>query len=89
MTWVLARGGRIFYKANWTSAANVEGFVARNEQWRAGRAPGAVLTMYETEQIEFRRQDQQAFYDRLRRNGPRAYDEFKQAEEFWRQHPDG
>lgn len=84
MTWVVGRGGRLLYKANWTSAANVEAFVSRFERSRAERAPRATLTMYETEQIEFRRQDQAAFYERLRRNGPRAYDEFKRAEEFWR-----
>jgi hypothetical protein len=89
MTWVIGRGGRVLYKANWTSAANVEAFVSRFEQWRAERAPGATLTMYETEQIEFRRQDQAAFYQRLRRNGPRAHDEFKRAEEFWRRRPAG
>jgi len=86
MTWAVGRGGRLIYKANWTSAVNVEAFVTRFEQARAERAPGVPHTMYETEQIEFRRQDQAAFYERLRRNGQRAFDEFKRAEEFWRDH---
>src|SRR6266851_3016023 len=30
MTWVIDRGGRVAYKANWTSAANVEAFLARS-----------------------------------------------------------
>jgi len=29
MTWVIDRGGCVAYKANWTSAANVEAFLAR------------------------------------------------------------
>ncbi|MBW3619514.1 MAG: hypothetical protein KY461_04665 [Actinobacteria bacterium] len=51
MTWVIGRGGRIVYKADWTSAENVEGFVRR--------------------------------YRQARSDGPRAYDEFKHAEEIW------
>lgn len=89
MTWVVGRGGSLIYKANWTSAANVEAFVGRFEQSRAERVPGVTLTMYETEQIEFRRQVQAAFYERLRRNGLRSLDEFKRAEEFWRDQPPG
>lgn len=89
MTWVVARGGRLVYKANWTSAANVEAFVTRFGESRAGRSPGATFAMYETEQIEFRPQDRAAFYERLGRNGPRAYEEFKRAEGFWRDHPPG
>ena len=38
MTWVIARGGRIAYKANWTSAANVEAFLARG-RWPNSRKP--------------------------------------------------
>jgi len=29
MTWVTDRGGRVAYKANWTSTTNVEAFLAR------------------------------------------------------------
>lgn len=29
MTWLLDRGGRVVYKSNWTSAANVESFLGR------------------------------------------------------------
>jgi hypothetical protein len=39
---------------------------------------------YLTEQVEFRDIDREAFYQRLQRNGPRAYDEFKGAEDIWR-----
>jgi hypothetical protein len=34
--------------------------------------------------VEFRDIDREAFYQRLQRNGPRAHDEFKAAEEIWR-----
>ncbi len=85
MTWVIGRGGRILYKADWTSAANVEGFLVRHEEGRRRRPPSGAVTAYVTEQVEYRDVDREAFYDRLRRNGPRSYDEFKRAEEIWRE----
>jgi hypothetical protein len=48
MTWVIARGGRIAYKANWTSAANVEAFLERFLAARGKHPAGAAPVMYET-----------------------------------------
>lgn len=76
MTWVIDRGGRVVYKANWTSAANVESLLDR---YLTARDPGVAQAMYETEQIEFRRSDREQFQQRLLRNGPRAADEFARA----------
>jgi hypothetical protein len=45
-------------------------------------ASGSV-SPYLSEQIEYRDTDREAFYERLRRNGPRAYTEFKAAEQIW------
>ena len=83
MTWVIGRGGTIVYKADWTSAANVEAFLLRYSQGRARRPASGTIAPYVTEQIEYRDVDRPAFYEQLRRNGPRAYDEFKRAEEIW------
>ena len=84
MSWVIARGGRIIYKSDWTSAANVEAFLTRYEAGRARTPESGVVGPYLTEQMEFRDLDREAFYRRLHRNGPRAYEEFKRAEEVWR-----
>jgi hypothetical protein len=84
MTWVIGRGGRIISRSDWTSAANVEAFLLRYEEGRRRRPPSGAVTPYVTEQLEHRDVDREAFYDRLRRNGPRAYDEFKRAEDIWR-----
>lgn len=81
MTWVVGRGGRIVYKADWTSAANVEAFLARYLDSRNARK--GPIGPYYTEQVEYRNLDRDAFYRRLLRNGPRAYAEFKRAEELW------
>lgn len=85
MSWVIGRGGRILYKADWTSARNVEAFVERHKADRAspsGRA--GVRARYATEQVEFRNTDPEFFWKRLERNGPRAVAEFRRAEEFWK-----
>jgi hypothetical protein len=39
---------------------------------------------YLTEQVEYRDLDRELFYQLLHRNGSRAYDEFRRAEEVWR-----
>jgi hypothetical protein len=84
MSWVVSRGGRIVYKSDWTSAANVEAYLDRYEAGRTRRPPTGTVGPYLTEQVEYRDLDRGAFYRRLHRNGPRAYDEFKHAEDIWR-----
>ena len=85
MTWVIGRGGQVLYRADWTSAANVEAFVDRYRTARTRKPPSGSIAPYTSEQIEFRDVDREAFYERLRRNGPRAYEEFKQAERIWQE----
>jgi hypothetical protein len=82
MTWVIDRGGRVAYKANWTSAANVEAFLARYLT-AAERPHDTAQAVYETEQLEFRQVDREKFFKRLMRNGPRAAEEFRQAQKLW------
>ena len=85
MTWVIGRGGRIIYKSDWTSAANVDAFLTRYESGRSRRPPSGSLGPYVTEQIEYRDVDRPVFYEQLHRNGPRAYHEFKKAEQIWQE----
>ena len=85
MTWVIAGGGRVAYKANWTSAANVEAFLARFLAARGEHPPGTTPVMYETQQAEFRYPDRKRFAQHLLRNGPRAVAEFEKARQLWAQ----
>jgi hypothetical protein len=78
MSWVLDRGGTILYKAEWTSAARIDDFLERRQTQRTG-----VTTPFHTEQLELRTVDRDAFYRGLQCNGPRAFTEFKRAEEIW------
>jgi hypothetical protein len=87
MTWVIARGGRVAYKANWTSAANVEAFLARFQAARGEHPPGTAPVMYETEQAEYRLTDRRRFMQDLARNGPRAVAEFERAQAVWARRP--
>jgi hypothetical protein len=89
MSWVIGRGGHILYKSDWTSATNIEAFIERYESGRTRRPPSGTVGPYLTEQVEFRDLDRPAFYERLHRNGSRAYDEFKAAEEVWRRRQEG
>jgi hypothetical protein len=83
MTWVIDRGGRVAYKANWTSAANVEAFLGRFLAARGVSPPAGVPVMYETQQLEFRHTDRKRFTEHLLRNGPRAAAEFEKAQKLW------
>jgi hypothetical protein len=87
MTWVIGRDGRVAYKANWTSAANVEAFLKRFLAARGDRPPATVPVMYETQQAEFRYTDRKRFTEHLWRNGPRAVAEFEKAQQLWAQRP--
>ena len=83
MTWVIDRGGRVAYKADWTSAANVEAFLGRFLAARDQRSPGTTAVMYQTQQVEFRQTDRARFTAQLRRNGPSAVTEFERAQQIW------
>jgi hypothetical protein len=81
MSWVLARGGSILYKAMWTSAAHIGDFLEARAASPAGPASGTG-TFY-AEQLGPIVRDRDAFYRGLERNGPRAGNEFARAEQIW------
>jgi hypothetical protein len=79
MSWVLGPGGTILYKAMWTSAAHIGGFLERRG---APSARPASSTFYAEELAPVAR-DRDAFRRGLERNGPRAATEFARAEAIW------
>jgi hypothetical protein len=79
MSWVLARGGTILYKAAWTSAARIGEFLERQR----AQPSGLGYAPFQTEQVELRQRDGEAFERGLERNGPRAIAEFARAEHIW------
>lgn len=79
MSWVLGRGGTILYKAMWTSAERIGEFLERER----AQPSGLGYAPFNTEQLELRRRDGDAFQRGLQRNGPRAVREFARAEAIW------
>lgn len=79
MSFVLARGGQILYKAMWTSAARIGEYLERMKRSRGGVG----YSPFYTEQVEIREADPEAFRRRLTVNGPRAVAEWDRACEFW------
>ena len=79
MTWIFNQSGTPIYKSDWTdtrSAANaVEYFLDVLERRRAGER----LAPFRVERLDYRIQDQAAFYAGLERDGPKAVREFREA----------
>jgi hypothetical protein len=79
MTWIFNRAGRPIYKSDWTdvnSVANaIEYFLDVTERRRNQER----LAPFRVERIDFRNQDQAAFFKGLERNGPKAVKEFEEA----------
>jgi hypothetical protein len=76
MSWVIDRGGRILYKAMWTSAAHIGSFLEE-------RPAGPVASTFYAELLAPVARDRDAFQRGLERNGPRAVTEFARAEQIW------
>jgi hypothetical protein len=85
MSWVIARGGAIAYKSDWTSAANIAAFLDRYDANKRRRPASGIVGPHYTEQVEFRDLDRPLFYSLLERNGQRARAEFHRAEEIWKE----
>ena len=83
MVWIIRPGGRIAYKANWTSAINIESFLERYDSARSSRRAGNALSPYQTEQVEYRENDLNTFFHRLERNGDHSVADFRKAMEIW------
>ncbi len=79
MSFILARGGQILYKAMWTSSARIGEYLERMEHARGGVG----YSPFYTEQVEIREADPEAFRRRLSVNGPRAVSEWDRACEIW------
>ena len=75
MTYVMSRGGMIAYKAGWTDPDDVARFMEHTLDRLEARRAGEVLPMI-TEQIAWRRRDDEGFRRGLERSGPQATEDF-------------
>ena len=79
MTWIFNKSGMPVYKADWTDVDSVElgiEYLLRVGERRRNRER---LAPFRVERLDFRVQDQDAFYQGLERNGPKAVQEFRNA----------
>ncbi|MBI3359865.1 MAG: hypothetical protein HY023_02015 [Chloroflexi bacterium] len=79
MSWILTRSGVAVYKSDWTNARSVENATEYFVDVAARRRAGERLAPFHVERLDFRTQDQQAFYRGLERNGPKAVREYRAA----------
>jgi hypothetical protein len=78
MTWIFNKSGIPLYKSDWTDVISVElaiEYLLRVGERRRNRER---LAPFRVERVDFRVQDQEAFYKGLERNGPKAVKEFNQ-----------
>jgi hypothetical protein len=77
MTWIITQAGFPIYKSNWTDVNSVANALDYFLQVRERRRGGERLAQFRVERLDYRRQDQAAFYEGLARNGPKAVREFR------------
>jgi hypothetical protein len=77
MTWIISRTGTPVYKSDWTDTYSVEMAIRYLLATRDRRRAGERLAPFRVERLDYRLQDQDAFYRGLARSGPKAVEEFK------------
>ena len=79
MSWIFSQVGVPVYKADWTDVHSLENaieyFLGVIERRRSGQR----MAPFRVERLDYRIQDQAAFYQGLARNGPKAVREFRAA----------
>jgi hypothetical protein len=79
MTWIFGGSGVPVYKSNWTDHLSVENAIQYFLQVADRRSQAERLAPFRVDRLDFRAVDQDAFYQGLERNGPRAATEFRAA----------
>lgn len=79
MSWIFTQSGVPVYKADWTDVHSVENAIEYFLNVLERRRSGERLTPFRVERLDFRIQDQTAFYKGLERNGAKAVREFRAA----------
>jgi hypothetical protein len=79
MSWIFSRSGVPVYKSDWTDSHSVQNAVEYFLDVAGRRRSGERVVPFQVERLDFRFQDQQAFYKGLERNGPKAVREFREA----------
>ena len=79
MTWIFNKSGTPIYKSDWTDTCSVANAVEYFLDVLERRRRGERLAPFRVERLDYRTQDQAAFYAGLERDGPKAVREFREA----------
>jgi hypothetical protein len=83
MTYLIGRGGRVLFRADWSDAATVEAALAYLLGARGRRRDGLRLKPFYAEFVGYRWGDQAAFDAGLELAGPQAVADFARAMGVW------
>ncbi len=79
MTWIFSRAGLPIYKSNWSDANSVENALDYFLDVVKRRRDQERLVPFLVERLDYRNNDNEAFYEGLERSGPKAVREFRDA----------
>jgi hypothetical protein len=79
MTWIFNKSGTPIYKSDWTDTRSVANAIEYFLDVLERRRGGERLAPFRVERLDYRTQDQAAFYAGLERDGPKAVREFREA----------
>ncbi len=79
MSWIITNSGTPVYKSDWTDPPSIANALEYLLDVIARRRDGKRLAPFRVERLDFRHKDQDAFYEGLARNGPKAVQEYRQA----------
>jgi hypothetical protein len=85
MTYVIARGGRILFRSDWTDPPTIELLINYQLNVRAQRRSGARLTPFYAEFAGYRHNDRQQFVAGLEVAGPSAVNDYLRMVKVWEQ----
>ena len=81
MTYLISRGGRVLFRADWTDPPTIEYAINYVLNSRARRREGLRLAPFYAELVGYRWNDPGKFQERLARAGQQAVDDFSRAME--------
>lgn len=83
MTYVIGRGGRVLFRADWTDPPTVEAAIRYVIAARERRREGLALKSFYAELLGYRWSSQAAFMAGLEIAGPQAVSDFRAAMAWW------
>jgi hypothetical protein len=85
MTYIIGRGGKVLFRADWTDPPTIRWALDYVLASRARRRAGLRLAPFYAELTGMRWNDQDAFESSLERNGPQAVGDWRRAVQRWSQ----